>query len=201
MLKVQERDPPPNVVYTVLDTSRAPARSYSTHADHHCDPQPHLDTCSPPDQAIRRITLPFFPPLPSLSTEPQALDFNAVGDAPSTYPCYKATCAGNATCCHYGEADMCCWNGGSGIAGQYYRKCRERASRSYGVAVESLTTMFIEVVSRNYLLRDGASCEQYADVTCPTQLLARACSTCRSGGLVVRRCAFRHERQWVVLPG
>jgi len=48
-----------------------------------------------------------------------ALDFGTVGegDAPTSYPCYKAVCAGNATCCHYGEADMCCWNGGSGIAG------------------------------------------------------------------------------------
>ena len=35
----------------------------------------------------------------------------------TTYPCYKATCAGTATCCHYGGADMCCWNGGGGIPG------------------------------------------------------------------------------------
>ena len=34
---------------------------------------------------------------------------SAGDNAPTTYPCYKATCAGNATCCHYGEADMCCW--------------------------------------------------------------------------------------------
>eukprot|EP00729_Bicosta_minor_P010069 gene10069-4481_t len=38
-------------------------------------------------------------------------------DTSTSYPCYKATCAGNATCCHYGEADMCCWNGGGGVAG------------------------------------------------------------------------------------
>ena len=33
------------------------------------------------------------------------------GDPTSTYPCYQTTCAGNASCCHYGGADMCCWNG------------------------------------------------------------------------------------------
>lgn len=40
-----------------------------------------------------------------------------------TYPCYQATCAGNATCCHYGGADMCCWNGGGGVAGPVSMVC------------------------------------------------------------------------------
>jgi hypothetical protein len=38
----------------------------------------------------------------------------AASGNPSTYPCYQATCAGNASCCHYGGADMCCWNGSPG---------------------------------------------------------------------------------------
>lgn len=41
----------------------------------------------------------------------------AASGNPSTYPCYQATCAGNASCCHYGGADMCCWNGSPGPVG------------------------------------------------------------------------------------
>ena len=39
------------------------------------------------------------------------------------YPCYQATCAGNATCCHYGGADMCCWNGGGTVPGPVSYVC------------------------------------------------------------------------------
>eukprot|EP01050_Picozoa_sp_SAG11_P014325 SAG11_NODE_1751_length_4316_cov_5.025611_2_plen_370_part_00 len=45
------------------------------------------------------------------------------GSPPSSYPCYQATCAGNASCCHYGGADMCCWNGSPKVPGPVSWHC------------------------------------------------------------------------------
>lgn len=84
-------------------------------------------------RTLSRLTSParaLFPPhTPYNCTTPH----QTKGTTPiSTYPCYKAVCAGNATCCHYGGADMCCWNGGGGVPGPVPWLC---GGVSFGISV------------------------------------------------------------------
>lgn len=110
----------------------------------------------------------FSPPSPPLLLSPSelnskqrtALDFGVAGagadarDTSTSYPCYKATCAGNATCCHYGEADMCCWNGGGGVAGPVSWLC------AYYWQMQDPT--YLRIVYMFYYQRDSSDARIHA---------------------------------------